>query len=357
MRPFVTKPTSRLTANIIYDIPSPIGPVYARVALRTRTRRGDRMKAKQVFSAAALAAALAAAQPASAQFTSTIEGTVFDPSGLVTPGATVTLVNLDTGVSQNVVTNPAGYYRFPALPAGPYRLRVELQGFRSLTQENIRLAISEIKTINVRLEVGNTAESVTVTASVPLVETAEGRVSGLITGSEVKDLPLVGRNFFNLVVLTPGVSGRAAGGGQAYAQSNADIFINEYSVSMNANGARTESNNFMVDSSTISSSQRSGVVNVTPNPEVVEEVRVAVNNFSAEYGRNGSVAAAASSTRTTICRRATASRSSRASPFRTSAARKRRGDSADRSGGTTRSSSPRATCCDRTSPSRAPARS
>ena len=247
------------------------------------------MKAKQVFSAAALAAALAAAQPAWAQFTSTIEGTVFDPSGLVTPGATVTLVNLDTGVSQNVVTNPAGYYRFPALPAGPYRLRVELQGFRSLTQENIRLAISEIKTINVRLEVGNTAESVTVTASVPLVETAEGRVSGLITGSEVKDLPLVGRNFFNLVVLTPGVSGRAAGGGQAYAQSNADIFINEYSVSMNANGARTESNNFMVDSSTISSSQRSGVVNVTPNPEVVEEVRVAVNNFSAEYGRNGSV--------------------------------------------------------------------
>jgi hypothetical protein len=128
-----------------------------------------------------------------------------------------------------------------------------------------------------------------VTGAAALVETAQGRVSGLITESQVKDLPLVGRNFFNLVVLTPGVSGRAAGGGQAYAQSNADVFINEYSVSMNANGARTESNNFMVDSSTISSSQRSGVVNVTPNPEVVEEVRVAVNNFSAENGRNGSV--------------------------------------------------------------------
>ena len=83
----------------------------------------------------------------------------------------------------------------------------------------------------------------------------------------MKDLPLVGRNFFNLVVLTPGVTGRAAGGGQAYAQSNADIFINEYGVNMNANGARTESNNFLVDSSTVSSSQRSGVVNITPNPE------------------------------------------------------------------------------------------
>jgi hypothetical protein len=128
-----------------------------------------------------------------------------------------------------------------------------------------------------------------VRANAQLVETSEGRVSGVIEEGQVKDLPLVGRNFFNLVVLTPGVTGRAAGGGQAYAQSNADIFINEYGVNMNANGARTESNNFMVDSSTISSSQRSGVVNVTPNPEVVEEVRVAVNNFSAETGRNGSV--------------------------------------------------------------------
>jgi hypothetical protein len=247
------------------------------------------MKAKPVFAAALLVALVAAGRPAWAQFISTIEGTVFDPTGLVTPGAAVTLVNMETGVSQNAVTNQAGYFRFPSLPAGQYRLRVELQGFRTLTQEDIRLAASEIKTINLKLEVGNTAENVTVTAAAPLVETAEGRVSGLITESQVKDLPLVGRNFYNLVVLTPGVSGRAAGGGQAYAQSNADIFINEYSVNMNANGARTESNNFMVDSSTISSSQRSGVVNVTPNPEVVEEVRVAVNNFSAQYGRNGSV--------------------------------------------------------------------
>jgi len=248
------------------------------------------MKAKQGLRVAIfLVAALAAVRPASAQFTSTIEGTVFDPTGLVTPGATVTLVNTDTGVSQTAVTNAAGYYRFPALPAGQYRLRVELPGFRAVTNDGIRLATAEIQTLNVKLEVGNTSENVTVTGQAALVETAEGRVSGLITESQVKDLPLVGRNFFNLVVLTPGVSGRASGGGQAYAQSNADIFINEYSVSMNANGARTESNNFMVDSSTISSSQRSGVVNVTPNPEVVEEVRVAVNNFSAVYGRNGSV--------------------------------------------------------------------
>jgi len=247
------------------------------------------MKGKVGLVAALLPIVLGIGSPLWAQFGSAIEGTVFDPTGLVVPGATVTLLNADTGVSQNAVTTAAGYYRFPSLPAGAYSVKVELQGFRTVTQEGVRLAAAEIKTVNVTLQVGATSENVTVAAAIPLVETAQARVSGLITESQVKDLPLVGRNFFNLVVLTPGVSGRAAGGGQAYAQSNADIFINEYSVSMNANGSRTESNNFMVDSSTISSTQRSGVVNITPNPEMVEELRVSVNNFTTEYGRNGSV--------------------------------------------------------------------
>ena len=134
----------------------------------------------------------------------------------------------------------------------------------------------------------------------------------------------MGRNFFSLVVLTPGVIGRATGGGQAYAQSNSDLYNNEFGVNMNANGARAESNNFLVDSSTVSSSQRSGVVNINPNSESVQEVRVAVNNFSAEYGRNGSVlvnvitksgsqrastAVRRPTTRTTRCRRRTTSRS------------------------------------------------
>ena len=81
------------------------------------------------------------------------------------------------------------------------------------------------------LEVGSAgAEEVTVTAEAPLVETSQGRVSGLIEEDQVKDLPLIGRNFFNLVVLTPGVTGRATGGGQAYAQANADIYSNEFGV-------------------------------------------------------------------------------------------------------------------------------
>ena len=157
------------------------------------------------------------------------------------------------------------------------------------------------------------------------------------------------------------MTGRAAGGGQAYAQSNADIFINEYGVNMNANGARTESNNFLVDSSTVSSSQRSGVANITPNPEVVEEVRVAVNNFSAETGRNGSVLVNIltksgsntwhGSTSFFYTNDSLQSKNEFQQQMpelpasRISAARNTRGGSAGRFSRTGRSSSRRATCC------------
>jgi len=241
--------------------------------------------------ASALLVTFALASPAAwAQFSSTLEGTVTDPSGAVVPGATVTVTNEATGVSQTMPTTSAGLYRFPALPGGVYTLKVTLQGFKSWGREHVRLESTQTRAVNVSLELGSaTAEELNVTAEAPLVETSQARVSRLIDEQQVKELPLVGRNFFNLVVLTPGVTGKVTGGSQSYAQANADIYNNEFGVGMNANGGRVESNNFLVDSSTVSSSQRSGVANVNPNAETVEEVRVLTNNFSAQYGRNTSV--------------------------------------------------------------------
>jgi hypothetical protein len=238
---------------------------------------------------AAVAVVTLPASPVDAQFASAIEGTVVDTTSGVVPGATVVLTNQETGVVQTGFTSDAGYYRFPSLPTGTYSVRVSLKGFKTVVQESVRLQAAETRTINLTMGVGETAEEVTVQAVQPLIETSQGRVSGVIEASQVENLPLSGRNFFNLVVLTPGVLGRATGGTQAYAQSSSDLYSNEFGVNMNANGARTESNNFLIDSSTVSSSQRSGVVNINPNTESVEEVRVAVNNFSAEHGRNGSV--------------------------------------------------------------------
>ena len=238
----------------------------------------------------ALLVVLGLARPSWAQYSSTLEGTVSDQSGAVVPGATVTTSNEATGVTQHVLTTTAGYYRFPALPGGVYTVKVSLGGFKNWTREHVRLESTQTRAVNVTLEVGSaTAEEVNVTAEAPLVETSQARVSRLIEEQQIKELPLVGRNFFNLVVLAPGVTGKVTGGSQSYAQSNADIYNNEFGVGMNANGGRAESNNFLVDSSTVSSSQRSGVANVNPNAETVEEVRVLVNNFSAQYGRNSSV--------------------------------------------------------------------
>src|SRR5262245_14941661 len=211
--------------------------------------------------------------PARAQFTSSIEGTVFDPNGAVVNNASVTIQNQQTGVTQSTETSSSGYYRFSSLPAKLFTVKVSARGFKTSVQGNIQLQVAETKTINFTLELGETAVEVTVSAA-PLVETSEGRVSGLISDSQVSNLPLSGRNFFNLVVLTPGVTGLASGGGQAYAQATNDIYNNEYGVNLNANGARAESNSFLVDSASINSSQRNGVANVNPNAESVQEVRV-----------------------------------------------------------------------------------
>jgi hypothetical protein len=222
-----------------------------------------------------------------AQFTSAIEGTVSDPTGAAVPNATVTVRNEDTGATWTVTSTGAGYYRVPALPSSTFTVRVAAAGFKTTVQEHIRVQVAETRTINLALELGTTETEVTVQAEAQAIETSQGRVSGLIQDNQIRNLPLSGRNFYTLVVLTPGVTGVASGGGQAYAQASGDIFEPEYGVNLNANGARSESNSFLVDSASINSSQRNGVTNINPNAEDVQEVRVSVNNFSAEYGRNG----------------------------------------------------------------------
>ncbi len=227
------------------------------------------------------------ASSAWAQFTSGIEGTVTDPTGAVLSGATVTIKSEDTGASQTFQTGDSGSFRFTTLPSSTFTVSAAAAGFKTTVQEHVRLAVAETKTLNIRMVVGGTESTVTVTDEAPAVETAQARVSGQVSEKEVHDLPLSGRNFYTLVVLTPGVTGLASGGGQAYAQASGDIFNPEYGVNLSANGSRAESNSFLIDSASIDSSQRNGVTNINPNAEDVQEVRVAANNFSSEFGRNG----------------------------------------------------------------------
>jgi hypothetical protein len=223
-----------------------------------------------------------------AQFTSSVEGRVVDPSDAGVPNAEVTVERPDMGIKRVVRASDTGYYRVGSLPPGTYSVHVTASGFDTAVVDSLQLQNDQTKTLNVQLNIGTPTTQVTVSSEVPLVETGEAKVSGHIAEREVAQLPLVGRNFMTLVVLTPGVTGLPSGGGQAYAQATGDIFSAEYGVNMNANGQRAESNNFQVDNASVNGSPRGGVTNFSPSADAIQELRVSVNNFSAEYGRNSS---------------------------------------------------------------------
>jgi hypothetical protein len=223
-----------------------------------------------------------------AQFESALEGTVSDPSGALVPDATVAAKDVETGITRTVQTSSAGNYRIPSLPAHLFEITVSAKGFKTTVQQNIRLEGKQTKQVNITLELGTATTEVTVTAAPPAVETSEARVSAQINETRVANLPMVGRNFYSLVVLTAGIVGLPAGGGQAYAQASGDIFSAEYGVNIQANGQRPESNSYLIDSASANGSPRGGVTNVNPNADSVQELRVSINNFSAEYGRNSS---------------------------------------------------------------------
>src|SRR5215510_13913888 len=223
-----------------------------------------------------------------AQFTSAIEGTVTDPNGSVVPKAAVTIKSSSTGIERTVETSDSGYFRISSLPAATFTVSIRAGGFKT-TQKEVTLEVAQIRTLNLALELGAQTAEVLVTTEAPQIESAQASVSNQIDKRRVADLPLVGRNFYTLVVLTPGVTGLPSGGGQAYAQATGDIFSAEYGVNLNGNGQRAESNGFLVDSANVGATPRGGVTNVNPAADTVQELRVSVNNYSAENGRNSSV--------------------------------------------------------------------
>ena len=138
-----------------------------------------------------------AAQGSTAQ----INGTVVDSSGGVLPGATVIVVQTDTGLRREVVTDEAGSYALTNLPIGPYRLEVTLPGFRTYSQTGIVLQVGSNPVIPVTLQLGELAETVSVEAAAPLVETRSPSVGGVIENERIEELPLNGRNTADLIEL------------------------------------------------------------------------------------------------------------------------------------------------------------
>jgi hypothetical protein len=231
----------------------------------------------------AVAGTLLTASPLFAQFRSSIEGTVTDTSGAVVAGAQVVLSNQDTAISQTSTSNDTGVYRFPGLGPGNYTLTTTKAGFETFKQQNITLAAEETRTVRLTLKIGQTQEVVTVTTEAAAVQLVESKISSDITSKEISQLPLSGRNVFNLVSQTPGVTGIGQASGGAF-DNNVFSLVNGGQT--NANGQRGDANSFYLDNTYATSNPDPGVYNLTPNPDSIAELHVSVNDYSAEYGHS-----------------------------------------------------------------------
>jgi len=216
-----------------------------------------------------------------AQDTATITGTVTDPTGAAVANAQVTIVSPEHGVTRSAAANGSGDYLFPALPVGSYDMTVTAQGFKKYQANGIKLDVGQKARNDVRLEVGAAQEQVTVEGiNVAQVETQSSDLSGTVTGTQISQLQLNGRNFTQLVTLVPGVSNQTG-------QDEGTVGVNG-SVAYSINGGRTEYNNWEIDGGDNMDNGSNSTLNVYPSVDAIAEFKVLTSNYGAQYGRNAS---------------------------------------------------------------------
>ncbi|MGH9161089.1 MAG: TonB-dependent receptor domain-containing protein [Vicinamibacteraceae bacterium] len=220
--------------------------------------------------------------PVHAQFdTAVVLGTVRDATGGVLPGTSITLENTQTGIATVGHTDEQGNYLFPNVRIGTYAITAELQGFSTATAKNVRVAVNARQRVDLTLHVGTIGDEVLVTASPQLLETDSSERGQVIERRQIVSLPLNGRSYANLSLLTTGVL-----------ESNQNgIGTSGREGSFNVNGLRNTMNNFQLDGidNNAYGTSNQGFSNqvIQVSPDAVAEFKVQTNNYSAEYGRSG----------------------------------------------------------------------
>lgn len=205
-----------------------------------------------------------------------IIGNVTDPQGAVVPGASVLVTNVATGVTTKTTTDQQGQYQAPELPIGSYKVKVERQGFKTTETTAYTLEINQTLRVDVHLPIGTTNEIVEVSGAAATVETVNPTLGSTVSGVEIQNAPLNGRNALDLALLQPGVLPADNPGNTGTASANTAFSIG---------GGRNDSNTFLLDGGQNNDLLDNGVV-YNPNPDAIQEFRVLTSNFSAEYGRN-----------------------------------------------------------------------
>ncbi|MGD1212552.1 MAG: carboxypeptidase regulatory-like domain-containing protein [Candidatus Acidiferrales bacterium] len=247
-------------------------------------RRRSLVPAKlYVFSYVFLATvAVPAARAQGVQVGAAISGKVEDASGGSVSGATLTIKSLETGAVRVVTTDPAGNFTAVGLPLGPQEITAEKEGFKATVRKGIDLEVGQEVAVNLRLEVGEVIQQIVVSEEVPVVNTTTASVSGMVGEREVKDLPLNGRSFDNLITLNPGAINYSAMKSAQTSTSNGNIFT--------VAGRRTSENLVLLNGIEYTGSSQlaitpGGVSGYLLGIDAVREFNVLTDTYSAEYGK------------------------------------------------------------------------
>jgi hypothetical protein len=209
-----------------------------------------------------------------------IEGVVTDPTGAVIVGADLTVENEATSLQRKTRSSNTGFYTFRLLPVGRYRVTVEAQGFARKVLTGIELEIDQIAQVDVQLSVAGAVEQETVVAQAPLVESRSATIGDVIENRRVTELPLNGRNFIQLALLVAGTTVPPQGGTTEQWNTAGGR------LGFTSNGLRDDANVFSLDGVTIQEPSIT-VLALNPNPDIIQEFKVAQNSYSAEAGLYG----------------------------------------------------------------------
>ncbi|MCX6624356.1 MAG: carboxypeptidase-like regulatory domain-containing protein [Acidobacteria bacterium] len=215
-----------------------------------------------------------------AQNRGAISGTVLDSTGASVPAAKVVVRAPGIGLERNTTSNQEGYFTVPTLPAADYEVNIEAPGFKSLTRSGIRLDAGMAANLQFALEVGQLSDKVDVTSAAPLIETANGEVSRVVTMQQLQDFALAGRNSYYMLGIMPGIISR-------YGNFSTDFRGGSYSMGgMQVNGQRKDTNFISVDgvsnTRTKDGVQQNNIIGV----DFIDEVKVETTHYAPEYGRS-----------------------------------------------------------------------
>src|ERR1700722_5130140 len=241
------------------------------------------MRISQRFLAI-LAGMLFAASVVWAGITGSIAGLVTDPSGAVVAGASVTATNTGTGVVATAQTDGSGFFNFPELPIGDYDIEVQQPGFKTYRKSGIHVDANSAIRADIRLDVGQVSESVTVSTNAVQVETQSTQMGEVINSQKIESVPLLGRDFTDLLSLQPGVvpsqyAAQSAGLNDRTVSGSPGLNSGNQSI----NGQREAANGFMINGANVNEGKNNGTA-VIPNLDSIEEFRIITNNFDSEYG-------------------------------------------------------------------------